>query len=49
MHEPPPRLADLVGERSVELQTLIDKCLTRDLEQRWRSMADVNCAAQRVA
>lgn len=41
MHESPPRLVDLVGERSVELQTLIDKCLTRDLEQRCRSMADV--------
>ena len=42
MHEPPPRLVSLVGERSVELQTLIDKCLAKDLDQRWRSIADVN-------
>ena len=42
MHEPPPRLAATVGERSVELQSLIDKCLAKDLDQRWRSIAEVN-------
>ena len=42
MHEPPPRLAATVGERSVELQSLIDKCLAKDVDQRWRSIAEVN-------
>ena len=42
MHEPPPRLAGTVGERSVELQSLIDKCLAKDVDQRWRSIAEVN-------
>jgi serine/threonine protein kinase/tetratricopeptide (TPR) repeat protein len=48
LREPPPRVASIVGERSGELQLLLDSCLAKDRNARCSSMAEVNARLRTV-